>query len=69
VCDRYNLRTGKPEPEGLFGPLEDLVIAVEDHWPMRPGLVYRPREDRPERVMLRWVRYPSGRMTPKSAGR
>jgi putative SOS response-associated peptidase YedK len=56
MCNRYNLRATKKELVDLFGHLEDDFAPVPDHWPMRPGLVYRPRDDHPglEGVMLRW---------------
>ena len=47
MCNRYNLRATKKELVDLFGHLEDDFAPVADHWPMRPGLVFRPREDGP----------------------
>jgi putative SOS response-associated peptidase YedK len=56
MCNRYNLRAPKKDLEDLFGHLEDNFEPVDDHWPLRPGLVFRPREDNPVRegVLLRW---------------
>jgi putative SOS response-associated peptidase YedK len=67
VCNRYNLKTSKPQLETLFGHLEDDFAPVDDQWPMRPGLVYRPREDRPQRegVMMRWGLVPFWADDPK----
>jgi putative SOS response-associated peptidase YedK len=69
MCNRYNLRATKKDLVDLFGHLEDDFAPVADHWPQRPGLVFRPREDCPAResVMLQWGLVPFWATDTKNA--
>jgi putative SOS response-associated peptidase YedK len=48
--------------------LEDEFEPVGDHWPLRTGLVFRLRKDRPVRegIMLRWGLWPHWARDPGS---
>ena len=67
MCNRYNLRATKKDIASLFDLTELDFAPAADHWPMKPALAVRPRDDAPGRegVMLRWGLVPFWADDPK----
>jgi putative SOS response-associated peptidase YedK len=70
VCYRYNLRASKKDIRDAFAVAEGIFAELADQstWPMRPGLVVRPRTDGGpgrEADALRWGLVPFWAADPK----